>query len=252
MNPTQTLPSAKDAAAQIASFQQPDSASVLSQAQQKYGIQGLQDRVNTYKTLTGNLTGAIAAVDPSVTGRTSGSLVTEGQRSALVSREKAPIIGQLGTAQTGLEGATNDFNTADKNARGEADMTIADNKTKYDKLMQTYTMANDREQTQAKAAQDAADRAESVRQFNVQQAASSAKSASSAANPAAVKLQVGQHVAEGLSSNVGKDGKVSNQTWSAALNDAVSAGFTVREFWQKYGQFVNDKYKSSYAGYNVR
>jgi hypothetical protein len=253
MPPAATLPSAKDAAAKLASFQQPDSASVLSQAQQKYGIQGLQDRVNTYKTLTGNLTGAIAAVDPSVTGRTSGTLTTEGQRSALVARERAPIVGQLGTAQTGLEGATNDYNTADKNARSEADATIADNKTKYDQLMQTYTMANDREQQQAKAAADAAAQAENVRQFNVSQAAAASRGGAAAkVSPADVKMQVSQHVAQGLAGSVGKDGKVSNETWSAALNDAVSAGFTVREFWQKYGQFVNTKYKSSYAGFGQR
>jgi len=38
----------------------------------------------------------IDAVDPSVTGRTSGSLVTEAQRQGLVTKEKTPLLGSLG------------------------------------------------------------------------------------------------------------------------------------------------------------
>jgi hypothetical protein len=162
--------SAADALAQLQSFQQPDSATVLSEAQKKYGIQGLQDRVNTYKTLTQNLTGSIAAVDPSVTGRTSGSLVTEGQRGALVNRERAPLVGQLGTANQGLGMATGDFNVADTHARGEAQATIADNTAKYNRLKDAYELANQQEQQAAEAARQRAAADEARRQFDIQQA----------------------------------------------------------------------------------
>lgn len=139
----------------LQSFQMPDENSVLNSAQQKYGVQDAQNRVNTYKTLTNNLTGAIAAVDPSVTGRTSGSLVTEGQRGALVNRERAPIIGQLGTANQGLSDANNTLNVNQNNAKSEAANTISAAQTKYNMLKDNYSLANSREQ----AAKDAADKA---------------------------------------------------------------------------------------------
>jgi hypothetical protein len=188
MAPTATLPSAADALTALNGYQQPDSASVLGQAQQKYGVGDLQSRVNTYKTLTQNLTGAIAAVDPSVTGRTAGSLVTEGQRGALVNRERAPITAELGTADQGLSEANNDLGTANNNATNEANMTVADNKDKYNKLLQTYQIANDREQQQATAARQAAQDAEAKREFDVGQATtrgSSSYSGSSATEAAA-------------------------------------------------------------------
>lgn len=192
MAPTATLPSAADALTALNGYQQPDSASVLGQAQQKYGVGDLQNRVNTYKTLTQNLTGAIAAVDPSVTGRTAGSLVTEGQRGALVNRERAPITAELGTADQGLSSANNDLSTANTNATNDANLTVADNKDKYNKLLQTYQIANDREQQQATAARQAAQDAESKRQFDVSQATargSASYTGSADSTPAAASSQ---------------------------------------------------------------
>lgn len=148
---TATIPSAADALKALQAYQMPSSADVLTQAENKYGVADTRNRVNTYKTLTNNLTGAIAAVDPSVTGRTSGSLVTEGQRSALVNRERAPIAGQLGTANQGLSQATTDMDTAVGNAKNEAARTISDNTAKYERLKDVYAIANAREQAAAEA-----------------------------------------------------------------------------------------------------
>lgn len=241
----------------LQSFQQPSSADVLTQAQTKYGIPDLQKRVSDFKTLTGNLTGAIAAVDPSVTGRTAGSLTTEGQRSALVSREKAPIVGQLGTANDALTTANSDYNTADTNAKGEANATIADNTAKYQRLKDTYDVANAREEAARQAAAAEADRQEQVRQFNEQQ--TTARGASSysggsgkAPSAADTKAAVQQHVTQQLASSTGKDGYVSNETFAAALNDWQATGGTPRTFWQSYGRYANPKYISKYAGYAQR
>jgi len=189
MTPTANLPSAQDALTTLNSFQQPDSGSLLSAAQQKYGVQGLQDRVNTYKTLTNNLTGAISAVDPSVTGRTAGSLVTEGQRSALVDRERTPLVGQLGTAQQGESEANNDLGKAETDVNNEVSSQKQDAQNKYNQLLQTYQIANEREQSAAQEAADAAKQKEAIREFDVGQANDLAKSAAgraaSAPNPAA-------------------------------------------------------------------
>lgn len=196
----------------------PDSASVLGQAQQQYGVQAAQDNVNRYKALTQNLTGAIAAVDPSVTGRTSGSLVTEGQRGALVDREKAPIISNLGTANEGLSDATTDYNTDNQNAKDSAASTIADATAKYNQLKDTYDISNTQEQQKASAAQTAADAAEKAREFNV----SAAQSGSSSNNPAA-----GYSVKQLSSGNLaytGPDGSATNlYQYAQALNGGNSA-----------------------------
>jgi hypothetical protein len=248
---TATLPSAAEALKAYQGFQAPDSATVLTTAQSKYGIPELAKKVADFRTLTGNLSNAVMAVDPSVTARTAGTLTTEGQRSALVARERAPVVQQLQGANDALGTAKEDFSTSDRNARDEASMTIADNSNKRESLLKTFEIANSREEAARQAALEQSKFDESKRQFNEQMVASkaSSKGSTKAASPAEVKLAVAQHVGGQLSGSVGKDGKVSNETWSAALNDAISAGFTVREFWQKYGQYVNPKYKSSYAGY---
>jgi hypothetical protein len=254
---TAQLPSAASALQSLNGFQMPDSQTVLGQAQTKYGVADLATKVGGLRALTSNLTNAIAAVDPSVTGRTSGTLTTEGQRSSLVARERAPVVQQLGTANDALGLAKDESTNAENKSRDEANMIIRDNETKYSRLKDTYDLANSRETAAAQAASESQARAQAQanadREFAAaQQAAKSKGGSAKAASPAETKLAVAQHVGSSLAANTGKDGKVSNETWAAALNDAVSAGFTPREFWQKYGQYVNGKYGSSYAGYNVR
>jgi hypothetical protein len=165
----------------LQSFQQPAAADVLTQAETKYGIPDLTKRVNDYKTLTHNLTGAIAAVDPSVTGRTAGTLTTEGQRGALVNRERAPIVGQLGTATTALEGATGDFSMAQGRATNEANATVEGNRQRYAQLLDQYNIANSREQAAKEEAARQAAAAEQSRQFEASLAASKAAASASGA-----------------------------------------------------------------------
>lgn len=182
MSPTATLPSAADAAAALNSYQAPSSADLLSSAQQKYGVNDLQSRVSSLQGLTSNLTNAISAVDPSVTGRTAGSLVTEGQRSALVSREQQPLQTNLASENQALGTATGDLNTAEGNAKDMAAGEETDSQNKYNQLLQTYQIANAKETAAAQAASDQAKEAESEREFNVSE---SDKNASAAANSAA-------------------------------------------------------------------
>lgn len=181
---TSTLPSAASAEQALESYQMPSSTDVLQQAQQQYNIPQLQTQVQNLQSLTGNLTNSIAAVDPNVTGQTAGTLTTEGQRGELVDRERAPLVTQLGTANTGLTQATDSYNTADQNAKDQASATEADNQNKYNALLQTYNIANAREAAQAQAQQTAAQQAEAEREFNVSEA-DSKTSAAAAVNPAA-------------------------------------------------------------------
>lgn len=251
-------PSAADAFTALNSYQAPSAADVLTQADTKYGVGDLATRVQNLQTLTGNLTNSIAAVDPSVTARTAGTLTNEGQRSALVSREQAPLLSSLSSNNTSLDNANTQLGTARQNATDEATAENSDNQSKYQKLLDTYNIANAREAAQAAAAADAAKQAEAVREYNQSEADTNANNAAnrsssgSAATPADIKLAAAQHVGSQLASLTGKDGYVSNQTWAGALNDFVSAGGTTRQFFQNYSQYVNPKYKTSYAGWANR
>lgn len=186
-------PSATDAFTALNAYQAPSAADVLTQADTKYGVGDLATRVQNLQTLSGNLTNSIAAVDPSVTARTAGTLTNEGQRSALVNREQAPLLSSLASNNTSLDNANTQLGTARQSASDEANAEDSDNQSKYQKLLDTYNIANAREAAQAAAQAQAAQEAEAEREFNAGlsekyygdnlSAASSA--ASSATNPAA-------------------------------------------------------------------
>jgi hypothetical protein len=251
-------PSAQDAATSLNNFKRTDSSTLLSQAEDKYGVKDLQSRVNNYKTLTGNLTSAIAAVDPSVTGRTAGNLTTEGQRSALVNRERAPIIGQLNETDKSLQSANGDLNVASGNAKDMASAKAKDEEDQYNQLLQTYNIANAREESQRQAAAAEAQRQEQIRQFNASQSQSAqqfaAQQASKGASatsmsPAAQKQQDMSAVASNLESKKGKDNHVSQETWNRALADWTKAGYSTAEFVKQNIRYVNQRYKG-YSGFN--
>lgn len=222
MPPTASLPSAAQAESALESYQMPSSADVLTNAENQYGVPQLQTNVNNLRTLTGNLTNSIAAVDPSVTGRTAGTLTTEAQRGAIVDRERAPVVAQLGTANTALGQSTDDFNTANTNAKDAASATESDNQNKYNALLQTYNIANAREAAQAQAQQSAAQQAEAVREFNVSQANSSA-SAAAAVNPAA-GYSVKQQAGSGNHLYTGPNGQTNLYQYASALNGGDANG----------------------------
>jgi multidrug efflux pump subunit AcrA (membrane-fusion protein) len=256
--------SSANALSALNNFKRTSSQDLITSANAKYGVDELSTRVKNLNTVTGNLTNAIKAVDPSVTARTAGTLTTEGQRSALVAREQAPLTGQLAENERAVGLAQGDLSTATTKASDEARGRATDEENQYQTLLTTYNIANaqetarrEAEERAAAAARDQANKdreyAESKRQFDAQLSASKAKSGSTKTPSAAeTKAAVTQHVAQGLAGSTGKDGKVSNETWAAALADAVAVGYTPRTFWQQFGQYVNPKYKSSYAGYNQR
>jgi hypothetical protein len=144
-----TVPSSADAYKAINDFNasQPKANDVLSQADAKYGIPELQGRVSDLQGLTNNLTNSIAAVDPSVTGRTSGSLVTEAQRSALVNRERQPLLDSFNKTSADLGGERNNLTLAHQLAGSYADSMMREGATKYSNLWNNYQNALTGEQT---------------------------------------------------------------------------------------------------------
>lgn len=243
----------KALASQIADYdsKRVNSADATNAALAQFGVPEIRKTVSGLRTTIANTTNALKNVDPSVTGRTQGSLVTEAQRQRQVVNERAPIAEQLGSQTGALGEQTTALNEATDQATRLATNQVNDWNAGRQALQSRYDTTYKQEQDSL-AAQIAREQAQRQQANADREFALASRSGGKSASPADIKLQTGQHVASGLASNVGKDGKVSNETWSAALNDAVASGFTVREFWQKFGQYVNPKYKAKYAGYGQR
>lgn len=247
-------PSSADIATQLQAYDAKPvtSTDALNSALTQYGVPEIRNTVSGLRTTLANTQNSYNAVDPSVTGRTQGSLVTEAQRAKQVSNEQAPIAANLTSEGNDLTTANADLTDKEGQATQLAQNEVSDYNSGRAALQSQYDTTYKSEQDKAAATLAAQQAAEQQREFNVSQAASAAKTSTAPVAPAQVKLQVAQHVSQQLSSNTGKDGYVSNETWAAALNDAVAGGITPREFFQNYGQFVNPKYKTSYAGWANR
>lgn len=149
------------------SFQPTSSADLLSQAQTKYGIPDLSSRVQALTGITNNLTNSIAAVDPSVTGRTQGTFTTEAQRGALVNREKQPLLTNLNSNNQSLNFARGDLSTNQSMADRLATSLAQDQTSKYSRLKSQYDISKAAEDKRAADALAQQKMAEQERQFNI-------------------------------------------------------------------------------------
>jgi len=158
--------SAAYSALQSFSANRPQASDYITQANQKYNVTGAESNVSNLESLVNNLQNSAAAVDPSVTGRTSGTFTTEAQRQALVSREQQPILTNLGQQQTGLANAQQQLSTSENLANQMASALMQGDAQKYQSLLDQYNAASAAEQFQAQQKAQAASLAEQQRQFN--------------------------------------------------------------------------------------
>lgn len=104
----------------------------------------------------------IEAVDPSVTGRTSGALVTDAQRQGLITKEKTPLLGSLGKLQ-GIYGTSSaNYNDLLSQAERESSWGYMNQQNQLAALQQRLQQAQYWEQQEAQrraAARAAADNA---------------------------------------------------------------------------------------------
>lgn len=129
----------------------------MSQANDQSGVGAAQTRVSDLQGSVKNLQSSLDAVDPSVTGRTTGTFTTDAQRSALVGKESAPIQTKLATTNNDLGTAQGNFNTAQGNANTLASAILGQNQQTYQQLLDQYNGAAAEEKQQ-----------EAVREFNAQ------------------------------------------------------------------------------------
>lgn len=144
-------------------------------AQDQYDIPGFTSRLSNLRGLVGNLQSSVEAVDPSVTGRTAGTFTTEGQRQALVSKEQAPILGNLSKQQGALGQEQEAYNTASGLASQLASAKINEDQTTYQRLLDQYNTAKAVEAAAEEKRQHDEAMAEQKREFDAQQEATAAQ-----------------------------------------------------------------------------
>jgi DNA polymerase III gamma/tau subunit len=175
-------PSSQTAYQALTAFKPRQAQDVMNEAETKYDIAGKKTRLSSLRGLVTNLESAVEAVDPSVTGRTSGNFTTEAQRSALVSREKQPILGSLAKEQQALGTEQQSFSESQSLATQMASALMNQDQTTYQKLLDEYNATLAAEQAAEQKRQYELNLAEQKRQFDEQQRAAAKASAGGAYN----------------------------------------------------------------------
>lgn len=181
-------PSSAQAYNSLTAFKPREAKDVMGEAETKYDIAGQKDRLSSLRGLVSNLSSSVEAVDPSVTGRTSGTFTTEGQRQALVSRERQPILNDLGKQQQALGIQQQGFSESQNLATQMASALISQDQQTYQRLLDQYNVAKQSEavaEEQRRAEESKrqweATMAENRRQFDAQLAESKRAAQASAA-----------------------------------------------------------------------
>jgi hypothetical protein len=129
----------------------PDQA--ISDAESKYGVPGLSSQLGALRTLTSNLETSIGNVDPSVTGRTQGSLVTEAQRQRIVNNERQPLAEQYNQTTRNYADIGDQYNRASSLAQNTANARLSDQENSYQHLFGQYQSLVQQEQAAAQLAE---------------------------------------------------------------------------------------------------
>lgn len=213
-------PTSADLASQLATYDAKPvtSTDALNAALTQYGVPEIRNTVSGLRTTVANTTNALNNVDPSVTGRTQGSLVTEAQREKQVNNERAPIAQNLTDENSSLSQNQQDLTDALGQANTQATNQVNDYDAGRTALQDEYTTAYQREQDAAAATLAAQQNAEKTREFNVSQA----NSGSSATNNPAAGYSVKQ-LSSGNLAYTGPNGVTNLYQYAQALNGGNSA-----------------------------
>lgn len=188
------MATAADAAAQLESFNKtrvnPEAA--LTTAESKYGVGALQTQLDSLRSLSSNLKRGVDNVDPSVTGRTQGSLVTEAQRSAIVNNERQPLVKQFNEVGGQIGDTSSQYQNATGLASNYSNTLMQNDSQKYSELFGQYTTLSEQERAAAQAAEQKRqfdiDQAEKQRQFNMSLAEQQAARKSAASSGSGLSL----------------------------------------------------------------
>lgn len=98
---------------------------ILRESEQRLGIPTATQRQVGLRGAITNTENLIRNVDPSVSGRTSGSLVTEAQKQRLIAMEREPLTDQFREQSRALEGETASLTELQRRAREDAQLAIS-------------------------------------------------------------------------------------------------------------------------------
>lgn len=143
------------------------------------GIPDVRTNVTALRTNIANTQALLNALPDSVSGRTSGSLVTDAQRSRILGMESAPLTTTLNQQSSDYNTESANLNDLTGQAQNQASLVDEGQKNIESALSTRYQGIQSAEAT--KAAQDAADRAYQlqVQQIQTQQAQFAAQMAAS-------------------------------------------------------------------------
>lgn len=114
---------------------------------QELGVGDVRNRVSSLNQTLLNTENALNQVDPSVTGRTQGSLVTEAQRQRLVNLERQPLATQYGQQSRQLESQQGNLRDLLGQASQQSSLQYQGQQQNLQNLANTYNMAFEREKT---------------------------------------------------------------------------------------------------------
>lgn len=159
--PKNIMASSQELLGQLQSFQatRRKPQDILAEQENKLGVSGVRQRQAGLRGAIQNTENLLGAVDPSVTGRTSNSLVTEAQRTKMVANERAPIAEQFTEQSRALEGESANLAELGRQASTAAQLAIGADDQQQNYLQSLYSSTYQQEK-------DERDRQEQVRQFN--------------------------------------------------------------------------------------
>lgn len=157
----------QDAFNELQTFQKSrrKSQDVLRESENRLGLPTATQRQAGLRAAITNTENLIRSVEPSVAGRTSGSLVNEAQKTRLIGLERAPLDESFREQSRAFEGESANINELKRQALTDAQLAIAEDDTRQNTLKGLYEALYQREQEERAFA-------EQQRQFNEQLALS--------------------------------------------------------------------------------
>lgn len=144
---------------------------ILKESETRLGLPQATQRQQGLRTAIANTENLIKAVEPSVSGRTGGSLVTEAQKTRLVGLERQPLDSAFSEQNKALEGESAMASELQRRALQESQLQLSEDDAKQNAMQGAYSMLYQREQ-------DAVAKAERDRAFQEAQRQSAAQSSS--------------------------------------------------------------------------
>lgn len=162
------MPTSAEILGQLQSFQsgRRKPQDVLAEQENKLGVSGVRQRQAGLRGAIQNTENLLKQVDPSVTGRTSGSLVSEAQRTKMVANERAPIADQFSEQSRALEGETANLADLSSSARTAAQLAISADDQQQNYLQSLYQTTYQQERDAEEKARREREYAEDVRRYN--------------------------------------------------------------------------------------